>query len=414
MKTEVKKVSDCKRKLHITISKDDVKKDYQNILRKFRNQVSLSGFRKGKAPLQMIENSYKENIKASYLDEFLPKYYQQALEKLREQKIFPINQGELDDFKWEPENELKVSFKFEVNPTIKLEEYKNFTINFKPEKYLEKMLEKELKNLQYHNAKISDKKTAAEYDDLIYYKIEKYGEEKINKDKENSYKIGQKIFGEKFDKAVLGVKKDDIINTSINIASQQDSEKIKEKNVTLKIISVKNVDLPKFDDEFAKEVGDYKTFGELKNDIKKNIENVLKEKNQNKKESLILEKIIEKNPFEVPEFLVNNYLEKMIKKPQNNQQSTSDEMEKIYTNFAENELKKYYIFTKLNELEKVEITNEDIENEIENNAKIMNMDVENYKKLYEKQIDKDSIKVKLKNEKILQNIEKTIKFVEKK
>ena len=249
---------------------------------------------------------------------------------------------------------------------------------------------------------------------MIYYKIEKYGEEKINKDKENSYKIGQKIFGEKFDKAVLGVKKDDIINTSINIASQQNSEKVKEKNVTLKIISVKNVDLPKFDDEFAKEVGDYKTFGELKNDIKKNIENVLKEKNQNKKESLILEKIIEKNPFEVPEFLVNNYLEKMIKKPQNNQQSTSDEMEKIYTNFAENELKKYYIFTKLNELEKVEITNEDIENEIENNAKIMNMDVENYKKLYEKQIDKDSIKVKLKNEKILQNIEKTIKFVEKK
>ncbi len=405
-------------KLNITIPKDVVNKDYQTVVRKYRNRATLSGFRKGKAPITMIENIYKEQIKAGYIEEFIPNYYQQALLELEKEKVIPINQGLVEDFNWEPGEDLKISFKFEVKPKIELKKYKDFEIIFTPEKVTQEIINEELKRLQESYAKVIDKDTPAEVHDLIYYQIEKYDDEEISKKEEKLYKIGTKNFGEKFDKDLLGTKTGDVIKTIIELPPSIPEKKPTKLNVVLKINFVKQVDLPILDDDFAKDVGDYKTLKDLKAEIKKGFETQVKIKNEKDKISLILQRIIKENPFELPESIVENYISKMIDESKKKNENISEEeiqnLIEIYKKYAENEFRYYYILERLRELEQVEVNDDEIENKIEKSAESMHMDVEKYKELYQKQIDREAIKMDLTNQKILKNIESTIKFIEKK
>ncbi|MBC8526212.1 MAG: trigger factor [Candidatus Cloacimonetes bacterium] len=418
MKIDLKKLADCKRKLTITIPNEIVDQDYQTTVRKYRNYLSIPGFRKGKAPLSMVENKYKEQIKTDYLDEYLPKYYKNAILKLEKDNIFPVSQGTMEDSVWSPGKELNASFILEVSPSIELKKYKNFEINFEPEKATPQMIDNELKALQNNYAKVIDKDSPAENQDLIYYKMEKYGGEQLKEKKESSYIIGNKIFGEKFDKAVLGTKIDDIINTVFEIPSSKQNEKPKIKNVVLKISSVKKIEMPKLNDEFAKDVGDYKTLEELKNEIKKGLEVQIRIRNDREKTSLILQEIIKLNPFEVPKSFIENYISEMIKKDKYKEKNISQEnlekMKMIYRKNAVKELKIFYILQKLREIENVEVSDKEIENEIKKSAERLSMDVDKYKKLYEKQINKEEIKISIMNDKILKNISSTVKLTKNK
>ena len=417
IKSDLEKLSECKRKLNIVIPKETVNKDYQSTVRKYRSYATLPGFRKGKAPISMIESIYKEQIKASYLEEYIPKYYRQALLELEKKKVFPINQSSLEDFDWNPGEDLKVGFKFEVKPDIELKKYKDFEINFKPEKVTKKMIENELKRLQQTYAKIIDKKSSAEPNDLIYYQVEKYDDKKVSKQEEISYKLGTKNFGEKFDKDLTSAKSGDVIDTTIELSPLKPEEKSTKIKVSLKVNSIKKIELPALDDEFAKDVGDYKSLKDLKAEIKKGLGEQVKIRNENEKRSLILQKIIEENPFELPESIVNDYVSKMVNQSENRNHPPADGQEniekikKVYKKYAENEFRVYYVLEKLRELEKIEVNDNEIDNEIKKVANSMNMDIEQYKKLYKKQIDRDAIKIDLINEKILKNIEKTVKFV---
>ncbi|MEA3474908.1 MAG: trigger factor [Candidatus Cloacimonadota bacterium] len=436
IKSNLEKLSECKRKLNIVISKETANKDYQSTVRKYRSYAILPGFRKGKAPISMIESIYKQQIKAGYLEEYIPKYYRQALLELEKEKIFPINQGALENFDWSPGEDLKIDFKFEVKPDVELKKYRDFEIPFKPEKVTKMMIENELKRLQQTYAKIIDKESSAEVNDLIYYQVEKYDDKKVSKQEEISYRLGTKNFGEKFDKDLTGAKLGDVIDTTIELSptssfvpktpdlsgvglrrTGKPEEKLTEIKVSLKINSIKKIELPALDDEFAKDVGDYKSLKDLKAEIKKGFDEQVKIRNENKKSSLILQRIIEVNPFELPESIVNDYVSKMVNQsenrnhPQAGGQENIKKMEKVYRKYAENEFRVYYVLEKLRELEKVEVNDDEIENEIKKAANSMNMDIEQYKKLYKKQINKDAIKMNLINEKILKNIENTVRFV---
>ncbi len=429
MKLDFEKLSECKRKLNIVISKENANKDYQSTVRKYRSYAILPGFRKGKAPISMIESIYKEQIKAGYLEEYIPKYYRQALLELEKKKIFPLNQSSLENLDWSPGEDLKMDFKFEVKPDVELKKYRDFEIPFKPEKVTKGMIENELKRLQQTYAKIIDKESSAKSNDLIYYQVEKYDDKKVSKQEEISYKLGTKNFGEKFDKDLTGAKSGDVIDTTIELSPLKPEEKPTEIKVSLKVNSIKKIELPALDDEFAKDVGNYQSLKELKAEIKKGLAGQVKIRNENEKRSLILKKIIEENPFELPESIVNDYVSKMVNQSENRNhppaptcsrpvgingtggQKNIEKIKKVYKKYAENEFHVYYVLEKLRELEKIEVNDDEIDNEIKKAANSMNMDIEQYKKLYKKQINWDTIKVDLINEKILKNIENTVKFV---
>lgn len=414
LKPKIEKLSDTKRKVSFSVPKDVAQKDYETTLKGFKQYVSLPGFRKGKAPLKTIERMYKDQIKQGFFEDAIPKYYKQALEELGKMGVNPINQGVLEDTDWEPEKDMELSFTFEVNPDIELNEYKNFSVEFEPEKVTKKMIDDELSRLQESYATISDKDAPSEKGDVINYTVLKFDGKEITKKDESSYKIGQETYGKAFDKALIGAEKGNEIIATVELVLKNDTEKSEKKEMVLKVNEVKKVELPELNDDFAKEVGEFDSLKVLKDEIKKDFDEQISQRNKSQVRSLILHTIIEKNPFEVPESFVDNYAEDMMKRYTQQQKNLNAEalapMKNIYKSYAENEIRIYYVMNKLKELEKVEVSDEEIENEIKHSAEKMGMDVEKYKELYKKQINKEEIKENLISDKIIKNIEKTVDF----
>ena len=414
LKPKIEKLSDTKRKMSFSVPKDVAQKDYETTLKGFSRYVSLPGFRKGRAPLKTIERMYKDQIKQGFFEDTVPKYYKQALEELYKMDIHPINQGVLEDTDWEPEKDMELSFIFEVNPEIELKEYKNFSVEFEPEKVTKKMIDGELSRLQKSYATISDKDTPSEKGDVINYTTLKFDGKDITKKEESSYKIGQEIYGKAFDEALIGAEKGNEIIATVELGPQDEKDKSKKMEMVLKVNEVKKVELPELNDDFAKQVGEFDSLKTLKDEIKKDFDEQVSQRNKSQIRSLILQTIIEKNPFEVPESFVDNYAEDMMKKYTQQQKNLNAEtlapMKKIYKSYAENEIRIYYVMNRLKELEKVEVSDEEIENEIKSSAEKMGMDVEKYKELYKKQIDKEEIKESLISDKIIKNIERTVDF----
>jgi len=414
LKPKIEAVSETRRKMSFSIPNDVAQKDYDTTLKSFRQYVSLSGFRKGKAPLKMIERMYKDQIKQGFFEDAVPKYYKMALTELDKMGIHPINQGALEDSDWEPGKDMKLSFTFEVNPEIELKEYKNLSIEFEPEKVTKAMIDGELSRLQESYATISEKEGPAEKGDVINYTVLKFGGKDVTKKEESSYKIGQETYGKSFDKALISAQKDDEITATVELGPQDEKDKSEKKEMLLKINEVKKVDLPELNDDFAKEIGEFDSLKVLKDEIKKGLNEQISQRNRDQVKSLILQKIIETNPFEVPESFVDNYAEEMMKKYTQQQKNFDTEalaqMKNIYKSYAEKEIRVYYVMNKLKELEKVDVTDEEIENEIKQSAEKMGMDLDKYKELYKKQINKEEIKENLISDKIMNEIERTVKF----
>ena len=414
LKPKIEKVSETKRKMSFSVANDVAQKDYETTIKSFRQYVSMPGFRKGKAPLKMIERMYKDQIKHGFFEDAVPKYYKLALEELDKMGIHPINQGALEETDWEPGNDLELSFTFEVNPEIELKEYKNFSVEFEPEKVTKKMIDGELSRLQESYAIISDKEDPAEKDDVINYTVLKFDGKGVTKKDESSYKIGQETYGKAFDKALIGAQKGDEITATVELGPKNGKDKSEKKEMLLKVNEVKKVELPELSDDFAKEIGEFDSLKALKDEIKKGINAQISQRNRSQVKSLILQKIIEKNPFEVPDSFVDNYAEEMMKKYAQQQKNLNTEalaqMKSVYKSYAENEIRVYYVMNRLKELEKVDVSDEEIENEIKRSAENMGMDIDKYKELYKKQINKEEIKENLISDKIINGIERTVEF----
>jgi len=138
LKTSIKEISQCVRELTITIESETALVDYKKIVNQFKNYVAIPGFRKGKAPVSMIEKSFGPQIKDEFYNQKLGDYYKEAIDA---EEIHPINQGEASEFEWEKGEDLIVTFKYEIMPEIKVEKYKGLKIPFEPVKFKNEMVE---------------------------------------------------------------------------------------------------------------------------------------------------------------------------------------------------------------------------------------------------------------------------------
>lgn len=417
MEQKLEKTSQCKRKLELKVPEKQAEQDYYTIVKKYRKHVNINGFRKGKAPLSTIENMLKDKLKIGYIEEFAPKYYKKALNKLEEENIIPVNQGQLTNYDWDKGKDLILNFSFEVAPEVELNEYKKFSVEYEPLKVSDEMVNDKLKELQQQYSQSVEKEGKVAEGDLIYYTIQKLNGKEVEKKEDNGYKVGQNRFGETFDKDLVGAEKGDVVKSELQFQTKDEQGEFQKKSIELIITSIKKVETPKLDDEFAKDVGDYENLSELKKDIRKEISKNLEERNENNKNATVLKAIIDKNPFEIPGSLVENYVNTMINQSGQANKIDDEQLEQLknmYRSYAEKEIQTFYVMKKLRELEDVEVSEEEIENQIAEDAKNANMEVEKYKKMYGKNIDNEKIKTRIKDKKILKNICENVKFKKQK
>lgn len=417
--------------LTLTVSADEVRTQYDELIVNYSKNIQIPGFRKGKVPKNVLESKFGESLKAEASGRIMEKAVHEVFEAEDiplEERPLPYSTPEVQE---EPEldleKDLQFTIKYDVFPSIKIPEWKGIDVEVPVTEVSADDIKRELEQIRERNAIVMDKddSKAAAKDDVLtvnYCELDEKGTVIQGTEREDfvfTAGSGSNIF--KFDDEVIGMKKNESKDFDKKYpADFEDTELAgKEKKLRVTLTAIKEKKLPDLDDDLAQDVNEkFKTMEDLKADIKSGLEKNLENKIRELKVNAILEKILEKTDIDLPESMIRIEQESRWRNLARRFNADSDQLMKILASSGksyedlmndwrpeiEKSLKSRLVVEEIIKELKIEASDEDIEKEIETMAAGMNMDVAEVKKHYEQENMKEYLREDIKERKVFDNI----------
>ncbi len=306
--------------LDVTIGKDEIAKTYQELLQKYSKTIQIPGFRKGKVPVAVLEKKYGEALKGDAAGDIMEKALGEIFEAANEyERPLPYSQPVMDKTpEFDVSKDMSFTVTYDVFPEVKLAAIDGFKLEIPQVSVGDAEMKEELEAIRDRNAIVVDRADGdkAAKDNIAtvnYCELDDSGNAIAGTERQDfTFTIGTGYNVFKFDDEIVGMKKGDTKDFTKKFPADFEDKDIagttKKLRVTLTALKARN--LPDLDDELAQDVSEkYKTLDDLKADIKKNMEVALENKLKEIKSNALLEKIVEKNPFELPESMVAAELE---------------------------------------------------------------------------------------------------------
>ena len=373
--------------VEITIDSEVAKTSYEKALKAFSENVSIAGFRKGKAPAGVVEKYVgKERIKAEVIDRLFPIEFQKTIQ---ENKLDIAFHPSIENVEFEPGSEIKLRAKVELKPEVKLGQYKDVEIKFEEFKNPEDALEKELEMTQRRFSKIEKAERPATNKDLALFDFEGFiGDEKIEHGEGKNYTLDleHSNFIPGFAEGIVGHSAGEEFDISVKFPDTYHEDKLKGADATFKIKlhEVKERILPEIDDELAKKAGK-DTLEMLKEDIQKYLDNNAKNQNDRIKSDAIFDHVLDNTEINIqPTMLDREYNAIMEEAKISAQQQGAnfdslvekegkDNVEKRFREEAEKRIKNTLIVEKIAQTEDIKIEQKDIMEHINRMAAMYGM-----------------------------------------
>ncbi len=393
------------------------------IYEKLRQSVEIQGFRKGTAPLWLIRAKYRDYIR----EEVGKKVANQTLASaIKESQLTPVADVYLEKVDLEEkEGKLTYTVSFEVPPQFELKDVENLEVEIPKVEFSDELVRKKIEQLREDHAlwePVEDR--GVEKGDLvtIEYEVEEIKEEgegeKVSG--ETSGIVGQNMFREELEKAMVGRKAGEEVELKNLPLFDQEGKEIGRANIRVKIKEVKEKVLPEIGDEFARELG-YQNWEEAEKKIEEEVRRDLDRVRRSMIESAVAEKLISLHDVEVPRTLLHREISMMIEnRVRELQQFGLDTryldyraMAQEFLPRAEANIKLRYILDKYAQEKGIEVTEEDIERQIKELAEQMNTTREEVRDYFEKEKLMDVVRSDALRRKALEDIVSRVKVVEK-
>jgi len=379
--------------LTVNVSAGQFDQALDQAFKKVVKDVSLPGFRKGRIPRPIFEKRFGvESLYQDAVDIVLPDAYREAIDITG---IFPVDQPKIDIEEIEKGKELIFTCEVTVKPEVKLGEYKGLEVEEESVEVTDEDVEKEIETLQQSQAELVLKEDGQVEDgNTVVIDFEGFLDGEAfegGKGENHSLEIGSGQFIPGFEEQLIG--KESGVETEIKVTFPEDyqAEDLAGKEATFKVTihEIKEKELPELDDEFAKDVDEeVETLAELK---EKKKEELIKEKEQaaeNKKREDLIEQATENAEIDIPEAMVNSELDQMMNEFNQRLQmqgmtmenffqfsgQTEEDMKEQMKSDAEKRVKTNLTLEAIVNNEELEVTEEDIDKEIDKMAEMYNME----------------------------------------
>lgn len=299
----------------LTVTADQVQMDAvkQEVLSSFRRSLKLPGFREGKVPISMVEKNVDQNLlQSEFLERAVSQLYGDAI---AEQKLRPVAQPQVNVTKFVPFTTLEFEVEIETVGEVKLPDYKKIKLTQKPVTVTAKDVDEVVSNLMTRAADREDVTRAAKDGDQLIIDFEgtdaKTGEPINGADgKDYPLIIGSNTFIPGFEPNLIGLKPGEDKTFTLEFPKDYGVAALQSRKVTFKVTvkKVQEIVEPKLDDAFAAKVGPFKMLGELKADIKKQLESEKQGQSQREYEGELVKIITEKATVAIPAALIEEEL----------------------------------------------------------------------------------------------------------
>ncbi len=308
MKTQVEKQEKNVVKLSIEVPAQEAVDAYNRAVQRISQHINIAGFRRGKAPRPIVEqNVGKERIKYEALESMLPRIFQEVI---KENNYDIVTQPSVDSYEFNIGEDLKISATVELRPEVKLGEYKGMTIKVESEKIPEDAFDKALESMKKQAVTteiVVDR--ASNETDFVTFDFDGYVDGEAIKNgsgKNYTLDIANSSFIPGFAEQLVGHTTGEEFEINVTFPENYHEEKLAGAPAVFKIKlhEIKQKIEPELNDEFAKKVGPFETLDDLKADIQKYLENTRANKNKEKADEAIFEKVLENTELEIPDSMI--------------------------------------------------------------------------------------------------------------
>jgi len=387
---QVEQLSSCKRKLTIDIESSAVNEKRQNLVKEIQRLATVPGFRRGKAPLPIFLRQYQSVIDRELKNELLKDTLKEALDQ---QAIIPLNQEKVSEVVFDAAGNAQYYFVFEHDPQFELASYQGHTIEMlRVNRDVEQIMEQEIENLRKKAGKFAETEIVSNQS-IIFYQVVFFsdsGEELTTHKDQFLNMIYLKDDQKELAALLLGKKTNDCIETQLVEIGRENDDQPPKIPAKITIQSIRELTLPELSDEWVQEithkqvntVEEYKL--KLKEAVESHIENDIKQSRR-----LAIDRyLVTANLFDVPESLLKHYYSVQVNKvrdeyAQNTKQldqALSDEQLQsiLFKTFFD--LKSYYVFKKIAETEKIDVTTDEVTEKIRQIAEEHGLDAKEFKR----------------------------------
>jgi trigger factor len=421
MKTEVVEHSPTRKEIKIEIEADVVRSAYDRVTARYAQLATVPGFRPGHAPQSVVRTRFKDKIRGEVLQELVPQAVQDAITELSlnvigEPDLHLDNSEGLEKIGAEP---ISLHVHVEVLPEVTLGDFRGLEAARRVRPVADEDVERVIQGLRDTSGSLQPvEDRGAEVGDTVTVNfrgkfIETPEEEDINVD-EVDVELGGPGVQQEFTDNLLGVRADEERVFTVDYPEDFTSKGLAGKKVeyTAKVVSVRRKELPDLDDEWAKSLGEeFESLENLREKVREDLVKRASVESDNHLRSQVMRKLVEAHPFEVPQTLsehqANNRLESAVRDmigrgiDPRSQEINWDGVREQLKAQAEFDVRGSMLLDKIAEQEKIEVTDEEVEAEINSIAEASRQSPEQVRAALTKQGGATSIADRLRNRKAL-------------
>ena len=416
-------------KLEITVEAEKFENAMKKVYFQNAKYFNIPGFRKGKAPMNIVEKYYGAQI--FYEDAFNEVATEAYEEALTENKIDVVSRPEVDIAQMEKGKDLIFTAVVQTKPEVKLGKYKGIEIQKIEYKVDKKDVDHELEHMQEHNSRlVTVDDRPLENGDTATIDFEGFVDGVAfegGKAEGHELEIGSGTFIPGFEEQLIGMELENEKEIKVTFPKEYFSKDLAGKDATFKVKlhDIKKKELPELDDEFAKDVSEFDTLEELKKSIKEKLTKNKEQREKYETEEAVLKAVCEDSKLDIPSGMIELEIDNMLKDFEqrlsyqglNLEQylkmigKTEEEMRKEYEPQAIEAIKSRLVLEAIMKAEKIEASEEEIKAKLEEMAKSYGKDVE---ELSKNENLKNYLAEGIKSEKALEFIVNNAKVTEKK
>lgn len=408
-------------KLTIEVDKEAFDAAIMKSYKKNVKQITIPGFRKGKAPKNIIEKYYGVGVFYEDAVNFVcPDAYEFAV---KEAGIEPVDRPEIDIESIGEGEDLVLTATVTVRPEVELGEYMGVSAEKKNYKTKVADIDEQIKAAQEQNARminVEDRKVKK--GDFAVIDFEGFTDGVAfagGKGTDHNLEIGGGQFIPGFEDQLIGAEIGKEVEVNVTFPEEYHAEELKGKPAVFKVTvkSIQEKELPELNDDFAKDVSEFDTFEEYKNDIKEKLDKANADKTAAEFEGNVIKVVTDAAKVEIPECMIDAKIEDMIRDFGYRLSSqglsleqymqftgtTADSFKEQFKAQAEEQVKTSLVLSEIAKKENVEVTDEDVENEFKTMAEMYGMEVDKLKEFI-KDGEKESLKEELKLKKAVEKI----------
>jgi trigger factor len=419
--------STTKREIQVEIPADEVARETETLIQKYQKLARIPGFRTGHAPASIIKQRFAEGIKSDVVDALVPRFFRKEADKLG---LTPVSQPQVTDLHVHDGEPMRFKASFEVMPTIRVEDYKELRADKPDTSVTDEEVEQSLKSLQEQRATF----TTIEGSPLGDGDFAQVSLDGKPKDAEGAsspatpgptgsnpvhmddilVEIGGKGTMPEFTENLRGASGGDERTFDVHYPQDFSDQRLAGKTFTytVQIKAVKQKSLPELNDQFAKDLGEFADLAEVRKRIREGMEADKKHTAEREAKDKLVAELVKRNDFEVPEALVEHQIDIRLDRGLRAlaaQGMKTEDMKKMDLNRlragqrdqAVQEVKAALLLEKIAEEEKLEVSDAEIDREVEALAEQSKQTPEAIRSRLTRDGALDRIRNRIRNEKTL-------------